>query len=265
RSAPAAQAGARSAAVRGGGGRGDPGGAHHREAEETEERSRGGRRLLLRWPGVRRDPHPQAERPRRAGDHRREQPLPARRHPALRSVARVVDGRRHLRVARLRQRPGEVALTRTVLVTGGAGFIGSNLVRFLRRERPDWTVINLDKLTYAGNAESLAGLRQDPKHVFKCADIVDPEVVDALIRDHHVDAVLNLAAESHVDRSILGPGIFVETNVGGTQVLLDAARKGRVKRFVQVSTDEVYGSLGPSGRFTETSPLRPSSPYSASK
>ncbi|HZR11075.1 MAG TPA: dTDP-glucose 4,6-dehydratase [Myxococcales bacterium] len=156
-------------------------------------------------------------------------------------------------------------MTRTVLVTGGAGFIGSNLVRFLRRERPDWTVINLDKLTYAGNAESLAGLRQDPKHVFKCADIVDPEVVDALIRDHHVDAVLNLAAESHVDRSILGPGIFVETNVGGTQVLLDAARKGRVKRFVQVSTDEVYGSLGPSGRFTETSPLRPSSPYSASK
>jgi dTDP-glucose 4,6-dehydratase len=156
-------------------------------------------------------------------------------------------------------------LTQTVLVTGGAGFIGSNLVRFLRRERPDWTLVNLDKLTYAGNAESLAGLRQDPKHVFKCADIVDPEVVENLIRDHRVDAVLNLAAESHVDRSILGPGIFVETNVGGTQVLLDAARKGRVKRFVQVSTDEVYGSLGPSGKFTETSPLRPSSPYSASK
>jgi dTDP-glucose 4,6-dehydratase len=156
-------------------------------------------------------------------------------------------------------------VTQAVLVTGGAGFIGSNLVRLLRRERPDWTVVNLDKLTYAGNAESLADLRDDRKHVFVRGDIADPDLVEQQIREHRVDVILNLAAESHVDRSILGPGIFVETNVGGTQVLLEAARKARVKRFVQVSTDEVYGSLGATGKFTETSPLQPSSPYSASK
>ena len=153
----------------------------------------------------------------------------------------------------------------TVLVTGGAGFIGSNLVGLLRRERPEWTVVNLDKLTYAGNAESLADLRHDPKHVFVRGDIADAGLVDHLLRDHSVDAILNLAAESHVDRSILGPGIFVETNVSGTQVLLECARQAKVKRFVQVSTDEVYGSLGPAGKFTEESPLQPSSPYSASK
>jgi dTDP-glucose 4,6-dehydratase len=156
-------------------------------------------------------------------------------------------------------------VTQAVLVTGGAGFIGSNLVRFLRRERPDWTVVNLDKLTYAGNAESLADLRGDPKHVFERGDIADAGLVERLIREHRVDALLNLAAESHVDRSILGPAIFVETNVGGTQVLLEAARKLGLRRFVQVSTDEVYGSLGKTGKFSEESPLRPSSPYSASK
>jgi len=156
-------------------------------------------------------------------------------------------------------------VTQTVLVTGGAGFIGSNLVRFLRRERPEWTVVNLDKLTYAGNAESVADLRQDPGHVFVRGDIANAELVEHLIRQHAVDAILNLAAESHVDRSILGPGIFVETNVSGTQVLLEAARQAGVKRFLQISTDEVYGSLGASGKFTEASPLRPSSPYSASK
>ena len=152
-----------------------------------------------------------------------------------------------------------------VLVTGGAGFIGSNLVRLLRRERPLWTVVNLDKLTYAGNAESLADLRDDPKHIFVRGDIADAERVAGLLREHAIDAVFNLAAESHVDRSILGPGIFVETNVAGTQVMLDCARAEKVKRFVQISTDEVYGSLGATGRFTETSPLQPSSPYSASK
>ena len=156
-------------------------------------------------------------------------------------------------------------MTRTVLVTGGAGFIGSNLVRFLRRERPEWKVVNLDKLTYAGNAESVADLRQDPGHVFVRGDIANAELAEHLIRHHAVDAILNLAAESHVDRSILGPGIFVQTNVSGTQVLLEAARQARVKRFLQISTDEVYGSLGASGKFTEASPLRPSSPYSASK
>jgi dTDP-glucose 4,6-dehydratase len=154
---------------------------------------------------------------------------------------------------------------KSILVTGGAGFIGSNLVRLLLRERPDWTIVNLDKLTYAGNAESLADLRDDPRHVFVRGDIANAELVEHLFRNHHIDAVLNLAAESHVDRSILGPGIFVETNVSGTQVLLECARQAGVERFVQISTDEVYGSLGATGKFTEESPLRPSSPYSASK
>lgn len=152
-----------------------------------------------------------------------------------------------------------------VLVTGGAGFIGSNLVRLLRKERPGWTIINLDKLTYAGNAESLAELRGDPKHLFVRGDIANAELVEHLIRSHGIETVLNLAAESHVDRSILGPGIFVETNVSGTQVLLEASRQAGVKRFVQISTDEVYGSLGKEGKFSESSPLKPSSPYSASK
>ncbi|MFL5311126.1 MAG: dTDP-glucose 4,6-dehydratase, partial [Myxococcales bacterium] len=152
-----------------------------------------------------------------------------------------------------------------VLVTGGAGFIGSNLVRYLRNERPGWTVVNLDKLTYAGNLESLADLRADPGHLFVRGDIANAELVEHLCEQHEVEAIFNLAAESHVDRSILGPGIFVETNVSGTQVLLEAARRAGVKRFVQVSTDEVYGSLGAEGRFGEASPLRPSSPYSASK
>jgi dTDP-glucose 4,6-dehydratase len=154
---------------------------------------------------------------------------------------------------------------RAILVTGGAGFIGSNLVRLLLRERPDWTIVNLDKLTYAGNLESLADVGQDPRHVFVRGDIANAELVEHLLRAHRIDAVLNLAAESHVDRSILGPGIFVETNVAGTQVLLETARQAGLRRFVQVSTDEVYGSLGAQGRFTETSPLQPSSPYSASK
>ncbi|HWE22940.1 MAG TPA: dTDP-glucose 4,6-dehydratase [Myxococcales bacterium] len=152
-----------------------------------------------------------------------------------------------------------------VLVTGGAGFIGSNLVRYLRRERPRLTVVNLDKLTYAGNLESLGDLRDDPRHVFVCGDIADARLLDEIFRRHEVEGILNLAAESHVDRSIMGPAIFVETNVSGTQVLLDAAHRAGVKRFVQVSTDEVYGSLGAEGRFSEASPLKPSSPYSASK
>ncbi|GAC1545442.1 MAG: hypothetical protein NVS2B9_12670 [Myxococcales bacterium] len=126
---------------------------------------------------------------------------------------------------------------RAVLVTGGTGFIGGNLVRHLLRERPEWTVVDLDKLTYAGNLESLADLKADPRHVFVRGDIANAELIEHLFRAHAIDAVLNLAAESHVDRSILGPGIFVETNVSGTQVLLDCARQARVKRFVQISTD----------------------------
>jgi dTDP-glucose 4,6-dehydratase len=157
-----------------------------------------------------------------------------------------------------------VKAIKNVLITGGAGFIGSNLVRLLLRERPDWNLVNLDKLTYAGNLESLADLKGNPRHHFVRGDIANAELVEHLINGHQIDAILNLAAESHVDRSILGPGIFVETNVVGTQILLDEARKANV-RFVQVSTDEVYGSLGATGKFAETTPLDPSSPYSASK
>jgi dTDP-glucose 4,6-dehydratase len=152
-----------------------------------------------------------------------------------------------------------------VLVTGGAGFIGSNLVRWLSAERPNWRIVNLDKLTYAGNAENLAGIEAGPSYSFARGDVANGELVGHLLRSEQIEAVLHLAAESHVDRSILAPAIFVETNVLGTQVLLDAARAAGVKRFVQVSTDEVYGSLGPTGLFTEETPLAPSSPYSSSK
>jgi dTDP-glucose 4,6-dehydratase len=152
-----------------------------------------------------------------------------------------------------------------VLVTGGCGFIGSNLVRYLRRERPEWTILNLDKLTYAGNLESLADLEGDARHVFVRGDVGNRELVEHLLARHRIEAVLHLAAESHVDRSILGPEAFIQANVLGTQQLLEASRKHRVRRFLMVSTDEVYGSLGPTGAFTEHSPLQPSSPYSASK
>jgi len=152
-----------------------------------------------------------------------------------------------------------------VLVTGGCGFIGSNLVHHLRARRPDWLVVTLDSLTYAGNLENLAALEQDPRHIFVKGDICNRELLDHIIALHRIDAVLHLAAESHVDRSILGPEVFVRTNVLGTQVLLEACRGSNIRRFVMVSTDEVYGSLGPTGAFTESSPLQPSSPYSASK
>jgi dTDP-glucose 4,6-dehydratase len=152
-----------------------------------------------------------------------------------------------------------------VLVTGGAGFIGSNLVRLLLDERPGWRVVVLDKLTYAGNLESLADVAARPGYRFVRGDVSDAPLVRALLAEERIEAVLHLAAESHVDRSIAAPAVFIETNVGGTQVLLDAARESRVARFVHVSTDEVYGSLGAAGRFTEASPLAPSSPYSASK
>jgi dTDP-glucose 4,6-dehydratase len=152
-----------------------------------------------------------------------------------------------------------------VLVTGGCGFIGSNLVRWLLANRPAWRVVNLDKLTYAGNAENLADLAREPRYRFVRGDVCDGDQVAAILREERIEVVMHLAAESHVDRSIHHAAAFVETNVGGTQVLLDAARAAGVRRFLQVSTDEVYGSLGPTGLFTETTPLAPSSPYSASK
>jgi dTDP-glucose 4,6-dehydratase len=165
-----------------------------------------------------------------------------------------------------------------LLVTGGAGFIGSNFIRYILRARPGVSVINLDKLTYAGNLENLAGLESHPRYSFIRGDICNRHLVSDIMSGG-VDAVINFAAESHVDRSIMDASPFVETNVRGTQVLLDAAAEywrerfeGRAAAgaerpviFIQVSTDEVYGSLGPEGRFTEESPLKPSSPYSASK
>jgi dTDP-glucose 4,6-dehydratase len=153
----------------------------------------------------------------------------------------------------------------TILITGGCGFIGSNFVRHLRSSDPGVTVINLDKLTYAGNPENLADLSGDPRYVFEHGDICDRARVEAVLGRGPVDAIVNFAAESHVDRSILDSGPFVQTNVVGTQVLLDACRRHQVPRYVQVSTDEVYGSLGADGFFTEDTPLAPNSPYSSSK
>ncbi|MBY0009533.1 dTDP-glucose 4,6-dehydratase [Paenibacillus typhae] len=151
-----------------------------------------------------------------------------------------------------------------LLVTGGAGFIGSNFVIYMLQQHPDCQIINVDALTYAGNLENLKSVEGNPNYTFVKADITDVSAMDALI-GQGVDVVVNFAAESHVDRSILEPDVFVKTNVLGTQVLLDAAKKYSVTKFVQVSTDEVYGTLGATGLFTEETPLTPNSPYSASK
>jgi dTDP-glucose 4,6-dehydratase len=152
----------------------------------------------------------------------------------------------------------------TILVTGGCGFIGSNFLHYLLQAEPEARVVNFDALTYAGNLANLAGLAEDPRYRFVRGDVADRPAVEAALGDG-VDAVVHFAAESHVDRSIMDSAPFVRTNVVGTQVLLDAARARGVRRFVQVSTDEVYGSLGPTGAFTEGTPLAPNSPYAASK
>ncbi|MEO2209788.1 dTDP-glucose 4,6-dehydratase [Paenibacillus amylolyticus] len=151
-----------------------------------------------------------------------------------------------------------------LLVTGGAGFIGSNFVLYMLREHPSYEIINVDALTYAGNLENLHTVESNPQYTFIKADIADVQQMEDVF-SQGIDVVVNFAAESHVDRSILSPDIFVRTNVMGTQVLLDAAKKYQVTKFVQVSTDEVYGSLGATGLFTEETPLMPNSPYSASK
>ena len=156
-------------------------------------------------------------------------------------------------------------MSKRVLVTGGAGFIGSNFIRYLLKMRPSWEVVNLDKLTYAGNLENLRDVEGSPKYRFVRGDIADRQKIASLFGREKFHYVINFAAESHVDRSILDATPFVETNVKGTQVLLEAARENGVERFVQVSTDEVYGSLGEEGKFTEESPLKPNSPYSATK
>lgn len=150
-----------------------------------------------------------------------------------------------------------------LLVTGGAGFIGSCFVRHILNTHKDYKVINLDALTYAGNIENLDDIKDNPNYKFVHGNICDKNLVRELINE--VDTVVNFAAESHVDRSITGPEIFIETNVQGTLNLLQAAKEAKTQRFLQVSTDEVYGSLGKDGYFYETTPLAPNSPYSASK
>lgn len=153
----------------------------------------------------------------------------------------------------------------TILVTGGCGFIGSNFIRMELDQYPELTVINVDKLTYAGNLENLADFEGHPRYRFEKVDIGDRPEVERVLGSVPIDAVLNFAAESHVDRSILDSGPFIATNIVGTQTLLDACRKFNIPRYLQVSTDEVYGSLGATGAFTEETPLAPNSPYSASK
>lgn len=151
-----------------------------------------------------------------------------------------------------------------LLVTGGAGFIGSNFIRYLHSKYPAYEVINLDTLTYAGNLENLADISGERFYRFVKGDIADVSLVRQVFTEG-IEVVVNFAAESHVDRSIDDASSFITTNITGTQILLEAARAHQVKRFIQISTDEVYGSLGPQGLFTEHSPLSPNSPYSASK
>jgi dTDP-glucose 4,6-dehydratase len=155
-------------------------------------------------------------------------------------------------------------MAKRILVTGGAGFIGSNFVLYMLKNYPDYEIINIDSLTYAGNLENLKSVENNPNYRFVKGSITDNQLVNSLAAEE-LEGIINFAAESHVDRSIEDPGIFVETNIKGTQVLLDAAKKYEVKRYLQVSTDEVYGSLGPTGYFMENTPLAPNSPYSASK
>jgi dTDP-glucose 4,6-dehydratase len=151
------------------------------------------------------------------------------------------------------------------LITGGAGFIGSNFIRYWLKKYPKDKIINLDKLTYAGNLENLRDIQDNPNYKFVKGDICDGKLVEKLMEG--VDILVNFAAESHVDRSILGPQVFIKTNIVGTQVLLDAALKNKVKRFHQISTDEVFGALplDTKEKFNENSPFRPNSPYAASK
>ena len=152
-----------------------------------------------------------------------------------------------------------------LLVTGGCGFIGSNFIRWLLADDPNVTVVNFDKLTYAGNPENLASVFESDRYEFRQGDISDRDSVDEVLKEFSIDSIVNFAAESHVDRSILDSTPFVHTNIGGTQVLVDSARTNGIDRFVQVSTDEVYGSLGETGEFSEDTPLAPNSPYAASK
>jgi len=149
-----------------------------------------------------------------------------------------------------------------ILITGGCGFIGSNFIRYMIEKYPTCKIVNLDKLTYAGNRENLKGIEKNKNYKFVKGDICDDKKVSKLSKD--CDAVLNFAAETHVDRSIEDPSAFIKTNVYGTYALLEAVRKNKIKRFVQISTDETYGSIL-KGEFKETDPLKPNSPYASSK
>ncbi|MBI5182614.1 MAG: dTDP-glucose 4,6-dehydratase [Nitrospirae bacterium] len=150
-----------------------------------------------------------------------------------------------------------------LLITGGAGFIASNFIRYILKNHKGYKVINLDKLTYAGNLENLLDIEKNKRYRFVKGDIADRRLINRLAKG--ADVIINFAAESHVDRSIIDSSDFIQTNVVGTQILLEAAREARIKRYIQISTDEVYGSLGKRGYFTEKTPLAPNSPYSASK
>lgn len=152
-----------------------------------------------------------------------------------------------------------------ILVTGGAGFIGSNFINYIIKNRDDVFIVNLDKLTYAGNLENLKESENKSNYRFVKGDITNHEIVDYIFQKYSIKHVINFAAESHVDRSILGSEVFFKTNVIGTNVLLEAARRYEVEKYVQISTDEVYGSLGAEGLFTEQTPISPNSPYSSSK
>ncbi len=154
---------------------------------------------------------------------------------------------------------------KNILVTGGAGFIGSNFINHILKKRDDYFIVNLDKLTYAGNLENLKDSDGKKTYRFVKGDICNKELVDYLFNKYKIKYVVNFAAESHVDRSILGSGIFYTTNVIGTNVLLEASRRYEIEKFLQISTDEVYGSLGSEGKFSEATPLSPNSPYSSSK
>jgi len=152
---------------------------------------------------------------------------------------------------------------KTILITGGCGFIGSNFVRHMLSRHP-YNIINMDKLTYAGNLENLKDIENDKRYRFIKGDIADKSMLEGVFEER-IDGVINFAAESHVDRSIMDPDAFIKTNINGTFQLLEMAKKKGIKNFVQISTDEVYGSLGPEGKFREDTPLSPNSPYSASK
>lgn len=155
-------------------------------------------------------------------------------------------------------------MAETLLVTGGCGFIGTNFVRRML-DRHDYSIVNFDKLTYAGNLENLKDIEGHPRYTFVRGDIASRPDLERVFEERPIDAVINFAAESHVDRSIIDPDAFIKTNINGTFNLLETAKKKGIKRFVQISTDEVYGSLGKTGAFREDTPLSPNSPYSASK